>query len=77
MADLHPLAVFAGSEKIDFFVQESPREPWHVETREHCEYMLCGKFISVDAAQSRVQYRWGPKKCFDCYVIYHRDIKPR
>ena len=58
--------------RTDYFIQEYPRDVWHVESRGHCEYMLCGKFISVDAAQVRIQQRWGPKKCFDCYVIYKR-----
>ena len=49
-----------------FFVQESPRSVWHVETPDDAETMLCGEVISVDAPQSKVQRRWGTKPCLWC-----------
>lgn len=53
-----------------FFVQEAPREQWHVESDENCEVMLCGKTISVEAPLAKIQYRWGPKKCPDCFLLF-------
>lgn len=56
------------SKRRRFYVQEGPREPWHVETLDHCEIMLCAKLIPVDLESARVQSNWGPKKCPDCYL---------
>lgn len=55
-----------------FFVQERPGETWHCESDEDCERMLCGRVIPVDAAHSKIQYRWGPRKCPDCFLIFER-----
>lgn len=66
------LDVYAPHTRQDFFIQESPREPWHVETRDNCEIMLCGISISIYASAVRVQYRWGPKKCPDCFIAFHQ-----
>jgi hypothetical protein len=52
-----------------FFVQESPRAVWHVETPDDPERMLCGTMISVDAVASKVQKRWGTKPCLWCKRI--------
>lgn len=60
-----------GRTRADFFIQEESRGIWHAESRDHCEIMLCGKFISVDA-NVRIQQRWGPKKCFGCYVEFKK-----
>lgn len=49
-----------------FFVQESDREMWHVETPDDPEEMLCGKKISVDLPSARVQKRFGVKPCPWC-----------
>jgi hypothetical protein len=57
------------STRDDFFVQEHSRAPWHVESEDDCERMLCGHWVSVDNASARVQTRWGPKRCPDCYVL--------
>lgn len=56
-----------GAKRRLFFIQETPRGEWHVESDEHCEYMLCGKFISVNA-DVRIKQSWGEKKCFTCFV---------
>ncbi len=48
-----------------FFVQEHPRGPWHVETQDDPEKMLCGISVSVDASV-KVQRRWGVKRCLWC-----------
>jgi len=45
---------------------------WHVETREDCELMLCGLLISIDV-NARVQTRWGPRRCPDCW--YELEVK--
>ena len=57
--------------KQDFFVQEKPKEPWHVESEENCEYMLCGLFISVEVS-ARVSANGGPLKCADCWMRLER-----
>lgn len=59
-------------DRLTFFVQEAPKEPWHVETEEDCEVMLCGKVISVDSPTAKVQYRRGPRWCPDCWIILQR-----
>ena len=53
-----------------FFVQEGDREPWHVETDDDCEVMLCGARIPVDSPYAKIQNWWGPKKCPDCYLRF-------
>lgn len=55
-----------------FFIQVGPKQPWCVETVDNCEVMLCGKFVSVDDERVRIQYRWGPRKCPDCFMLYMR-----
>lgn len=68
------------NQRADFFVQEAPREPWHVESDEHCEYMLCGKFISVDTPQSRIRTVQPSRTvaCPDCYIrLKKRQASPR
>lgn len=55
-----------------FFIQETPRGQWHVESDENCEVMLCGRVVSVDASFVKIQYRWGPKKCSDCFLLFGR-----
>ena len=52
-----------------FYVQETPVDPWHVESRDNCEVMLCGKFISVDSG-ARPQTRWGQRRCPNCWFIW-------
>lgn len=59
-------------DRQDFFIQAVPKGPWHVESPDNCEEMLCGMTITVDAPNVRIQYRWGPKKCPDCFMIYER-----
>jgi hypothetical protein len=61
------------SRKRTFFVQGEPKGLWHVESEEHCEYMLCGYFISVDAAKVKIQNNWGPRKCSDCWMLLERQ----
>ena len=60
-----------------FFVQAHAKEPWHVETDDNCEIMLCGKFISVDLASSKVQGSWGQRKCADCWMKLETTRKVR
>lgn len=55
-------------DRARFFVQESSKEMWHVETRANCEVMLCGKVIPTGAPYVRVQVRWGPRRCPDCWT---------
>ncbi len=57
--------------KQDFWVQEKSKLPWHVESEENCEMMLCGYFISVDAS-TQVSNTGGPLKCPDCWMILER-----
>lgn len=57
--------------KQDFFVQEKPKDQWHIESDENCEVMLCGYFISVDSS-ARVSAHGGPLKCPDCWMILER-----
>lgn len=56
-------------ERTTFFVQEFPKEPWHVESDADPEIMLCGFYISVDSMTAKVQYRRGPRWCPDCWVL--------
>lgn len=53
---------------IEFWVQAAPKEPWHQETDEDCELMLCGLRISVDLVSSKVQSMPGPRRCADCWL---------
>lgn len=56
-----------------FFVASGPGKPWHVESDENCEVMLCGEVIPVEGpgtAMTRVQSWWGPKKCPDCFFLF-------
>ena len=67
------MALFGG-ERATFYIQVSPRDPWHIESPEHCEYMLCGKFISVDASV-RIRSGAAPSRalgCPDCFMRHAR-----
>lgn len=58
-----------------FFVSRGAREPWHVESDDDCEVMLCGAVIPAEGPGSqavRVQSWWGPKKCPDCFIRFGR-----
>ncbi len=58
-----------------FYVQERPREAWHVESVGDCERMLCGRSIAVDARPSPlVQTRWGPRKCPECWILLQAEL---
>ncbi len=57
--------------KQDFFVQEKAKDPWHIESEEDCEWMLCGLFVSVNS-NCRVSSTGGPIKCPDCWMILER-----
>lgn len=59
--------------KRRYFVQAKSGEAWHCESEEHCEYMLCGYFISVNTETSKIQGRWGTKKCPDCWMLLKRE----
>lgn len=59
----------ARRERRWFFVAEAARQPYHVESRENCEVMLCGKVIPVDGP-AVIQSWWGPKKCPDCFILF-------
>jgi hypothetical protein len=50
-----------------FFIQAAARGPWHVESDEDCEVMLCGAVILV-TSRARIQNNWGPRKCPDCWM---------
>lgn len=56
----------------DFYVQSGAKEPWHVESDEHCEVMLCGLVVSVDSPTVRIQTSWGIRKCPDCWIEWER-----
>lgn len=56
-----------GCQRQDFFIQQNPRDAWHVESREHCEYMLCGYYVSVEETV-KIRSTWGPRKCPDCWI---------
>lgn len=58
--------------KQDFFIQERPKEPWHCESEDDCETMLCGLRISVNGTY-RVSNNWGPLKCADCWMVRERQ----
>ncbi len=63
-----------GGGRATFFIQQSPREVWHIESPEHCEYMLCGKFISVDTS-ARIRSGAAPSYslgCPDCWMKWQR-----
>lgn len=48
-----------------FFVQEYDRGPWHVETPDNPERMLCGIEIGVDSS-AKINKRFGLKPCLWC-----------
>ncbi len=52
-----------------FYVQETRRGLWHVESDEHCEYMLCGLYISVDATSANIAVSPGSRQCADCWIL--------
>lgn len=58
-------------DRTTFFVQEVLKGPWHVESDDDCEAMLCGVVIPVDGP-AKVQYRRGPRWCPDCWIILQR-----
>ena len=66
------LAEVISGRQQDFFIQDKPKGYWHVESEEHCEYMLCGYFISVEQMGVKIQNSWGPSKCPDCWMLYER-----
>lgn len=49
-----------------FFVQETPRGVWHVETPDDPEKMLCGLTIPVNSNEAVIQRAWGLKPCLWC-----------
>lgn len=51
-----------------FFVQEYERGPWHVETPDDPETMLCGITIGVDSS-AKINRRFGLKPCLWCKKI--------
>lgn len=55
-------------DRTPFFVQETPRGLWHVETPDDPDLMLCGMRIPVDGA-AKIQHRWGTKPCPWCKNI--------
>jgi hypothetical protein len=57
-----------------FFVQRQLREAWHVESDEDPTVMLCGYRIPLEGATVKVQYRWGPRKCPDCWIEYQELV---
>lgn len=48
-----------------FFIQQHDRGPWHVETPDDPEQMLCGIRVSVEDSV-KIQKRWGLKPCLWC-----------
>lgn len=61
--------------RATFFIQEAPREPWHVESDENCELMLCGRFISVDLSTVRIRAGNAPSRalgCADCWMLLQK-----
>ncbi len=55
-----------------FFVQEKPKDFWHVETEEDCEVMLCGKNISIEPSSVKVSRIWNNRRCPDCWIIHEK-----
>lgn len=53
-----------------FWVQPRNREAWHIESDEHCEFMLCGLFISVDSAEARIRHAVPSQAvaCGECWM---------
>lgn len=63
-----------GGEAATFYIQVSPREPWHIESPEHCEFMLCGLVVSVDL-NVRIRSGAAPSRalgCADCWLVNER-----
>lgn len=56
-----------------FYIQAASKEPWHVESDENCEVMLCGTVISVDSWSARVAHRWGLRRCPDCWMLLEKQ----
>lgn len=56
--------------RVDFWVQTAPKQQWHVETRAHCERMLCGAFISVDSRTAKIRTIPPTRAyaCGDCWL---------
>lgn len=50
-------------------MQAYPAEPWHRETDDNCELMLCGAEISVDLGSSKVQSQPGLRRCASCWMV--------
>jgi Uri superfamily endonuclease len=57
-------------ERSTFYIQERSKEQWHVESIEHSEYMLCGKFISENAPSQRIRTSQPSRSlgCGDCWL---------
>lgn len=68
---------FSPKERSTFYVQESPRDAWHIETEDHCEIMLCGKFISVDSNTARIRTSQPSRSlgCGDCWLRFQADVR--
>lgn len=60
------------ADRQEFFIQDSPKEAWHVESEDNCEIMLCGKFISVEKHGVRISASWGVLTCADCWMALER-----
>lgn len=58
-----------------FYVQETRRGLWHVESDEHSEYMLCGLFISENSGSANIANNPGSRQCADCWILL--DIQHR
>lgn len=56
-----------------FYVQEEARGPWHVETPDDPERMLCGLIIPVDA-NTKVGKKFGLKPCLWCRNILEKAL---
>ena len=58
-----------------FYVQDAPKKPWHVETDEHCEYMLCGHIIPVSSETQRIRTEPPSRAygCPDCWLKLRTD----
>jgi hypothetical protein len=50
----------------EFWVQWKPKDPWHRESDEDCERMLCGARIQADLG--KVQTAPGARICPDCWI---------
>jgi hypothetical protein len=58
-----------------FYVQERRREPWHVESDEDCERMLCGLRISIESKGANISQIPGSRICADCWILLELQHK--